>query len=152
MARWKQASGSSRARGAKALKINLNCFGNSSYVSEGKHKRTVNVNLSLNHFSLDSKHTNKKFTVQLNSKPIAFYEVVDDTYHVITAENDWTEKLNSNGYFLSEKYKNYYFLDMTKKTKTGFNKDGSVSKTKKVTLKELFEESFKPHMHELYNK
>ena len=124
----------------EGLKINLNCYGSSTYVSEGKHKRTVNVNLSLNHFSLDSKHTNKKFTVQLNSKPIAFYEVVDDTYHVITAENDWTEKLNSNGYFLSEKYKNYYFLDMTNKVKTGFNKNGKISKTKKVTLKELFDE------------
>ncbi|MEI8301259.1 MAG: hypothetical protein WCG10_06610, partial [Chlamydiota bacterium] len=50
----------------KGLKINLNCFGNNTYVSEGKHKRTVNVNLALNHFSLDTKHTNKKFTVPLN--------------------------------------------------------------------------------------
>ena len=124
----------------EGLKINLNCFGNNTYVSEGKHKRTVNVNLALNHFSLDTKHTNKKFTVQLNSKPVAFYEVVEDYYHVITPDNEWVEKLNSNGYFLSEKYKNYYFLDMTKKTKTGFNKDGSVSKTNKITLRELFDE------------
>lgn len=124
----------------EGLKINLNCFGNDTYVSEGKHKRTVNVNLCLNHFSLDSKHTNKKFTVPLNSKPIGFYEVVNDTYHVITAENDWTEKVNSNGYHLTEKYKNYYLVNMTNKVKTGFNKDGQISKTKKVTLKELFDE------------
>ena len=90
----------------EGLKINLNCFGNNTYVSEGKHKRTVNVNLALNHFSLDTKHTNKKFTVQLNSKPVAFYEVVEDYYHVITPDNEWVEKLNSNGYFLSERYKN----------------------------------------------
>ena len=51
----------------EGLKINLNCFGNDTYVSEGKHKRTVNVNLSLNHFTLDSKHTNKKFTVPLTA-------------------------------------------------------------------------------------
>ena len=110
----------------EGLKVNLNCYGSKSYISERKYKRCVNINISLSHFTLDKAHTNKKFTVTLNSKPIAYFELVNDMYHIITEENEWNELAEIK--YLSQKYKNFFFIDMTKKV----NDD--------KTLRELYDE------------
>ena len=122
------------------LKINLNCYGSKTYISEGKYKRTVNINLTKNHYSLDKKHNNKKYKVEMNSKQIAYYEIDNNYYHIITKDNEWIEVIDITKPELSDKYKNIYFINMTKEVKTGFNKNGEVSKTKKITLKDLFTE------------
>ena len=124
----------------EGLKINLNCYGSKTYISEGKYKRTVNINLTKNHYSLDKKHNNKKYKVEMNSKQIAYYEIDNNYYHIITKDNEWIEVIDITKPELSDKYKNIYFINMTKEVKTGFNKNGEVSKTKKITLKDLFTE------------
>ena len=76
----------------------------------------------------------------MNSKQIAFYEIINENYHIITKENEWEEIIDITKPQLSDKYKNLYFIDKTKEVKTGFNKNGEVSKTNKITLKDLFTE------------
>ena len=125
-----------------ALKINLNCFGEHEYITTKNYNRTINIKLVNNHYSLDTdnEHSNKKYTLSTNRKPIAFYEILNDEYHIITDDKEWNEKLQIDKYYLSNKYKKYFFINQTKNIKTGINKNGKISKTKKVSLRQLFDE------------
>ena len=105
------------------LKINLNCVGDYSYTSTGEHNRTINLILANEHYTIDK--SKRHYNIPLNRKPVVFYEVINNEYHIISKSNEWNEPVDKS--YLNIKYPQYYLMNMTKKTS---NK----------TLKELFEE------------
>ena len=108
----------------KLIKCNVNVSGDHEYTSQNKYIRTVNITLKNEHYSVDTTLKVKKFDIVPNKKMVAFFELVDGTYNIITCTNEWSVKKSETKY-LNELYPNYMFVQ----------KNGG-----KKTLKEKFTE------------
>ena len=107
-----------------AMKCNINVVGDYTYTSPNNYIRTLNVQLINEHYTIDANEKVKKFNLIPNRKEVAFYKLVNDTYHIITQEKEWTVQKSEN-VFLNQLYPNLMLVQ----------KQGD-----KKTLKEKFEE------------
>jgi hypothetical protein len=91
----------------KITKCNVNITGDYTYTSSNKHLRTLNMELKDGHYSIDTKNKVKRSKIIPNHKKIGFFEIVNDTFNLITEDKEWS--INKNVY-LNTLYPDYFFI------------------------------------------